>query len=57
MEAARMKPGSLFLRTGSVLPESLNLPAEEACDGWMLLRSNGMHRVVAKVRASSWHFM
>jgi hypothetical protein len=52
-----MKPGSLFLRTGSVLPESLNLPAEEACDGWMLLRSNGMHRVVAKVRASSWHFM
>ncbi len=38
-----MKPGCMFLRIGSVLLKSLNLPVEDACDGWVVLRSNGIH--------------
>ncbi len=52
-----MKRGTVFFRSGSILPESLSLSREEACDGWMFAPSNSAQEVDAKVRMSGWHFM
>jgi len=53
----RMNHSSLFLRSGSVLPNGCILQGETICDGWISVDSESVNDVDASLRAANWHFM
>lgn len=51
-----MKPHSMFLREGSVLPSGFDLSQEKFIENWMSIRDTTAFALDVKVRAAGWHF-
>jgi gentisate 1,2-dioxygenase len=47
----------MFLRTGCVLPDGLDLKQEEFCGTWKTVENIMPSALDAKVRNAGWHFM
>jgi hypothetical protein len=51
-----VKPHSMFLREGSVLPSGFDLSQEKFIENWMSIRDTTPFALDIKVRAAGWHF-
>ena len=51
-----MKPHSMFLREGSVLPSGFDLRQEKFIENWMSIRDTTAFALDIKVRAAGGHF-
>lgn len=47
----------MFLRTGCVLPDELDLTQEQFCGTWMSVKDTMAAGLDLKVRNAGWHFM
>lgn len=47
----------MFLRTGCVLPDGLDLIQEQFCGPWMSVKDTMAAALDLKVRKAGWHFM
>ncbi len=52
-----MKPHTMFLRTGCVLPDGLNVIQEQFCGTWVSVKDMMAAALDLKVRNADWHFM
>jgi len=47
----------MFLRTGCLLPDGLDLIQEQFCETWMSVEETTSTALDVKVRSTGWHFM
>ena len=52
-----MKPHTVFLRSGCILPDRFDLRQEPFCDGWTETLGAPVSEVDARIRKAGWHFM
>lgn len=52
-----MKPHTIFLRTGCILPDGLNLVQEQFSETWLSVEGTTSAVLDEKIRAVGWHFM
>ena len=52
-----MKSHTIFLRTGCILPDGLNLVQEQFSETWMSVADTTSTVLDEKIRAVGWHFM
>jgi len=57
VKAASVKPHTIFLRAGGVLPDEFNLTQEQFCKTWTSIEDTTPAAIDEKVRAAGWHFM
>jgi hypothetical protein len=56
-KTASMKPHSVFLRTGCLLPGRIDLRQEQFCEKWMSVEDTTASALDVKIRNAGWHFM
>ena len=52
-----MKLGAMFLRTGCVLPDGLDLTQTRFSEKWMLVENATAATLDIRIRNAGWHFM
>jgi hypothetical protein len=52
-----MTPHTVFLRTGCILPNGVELPQEPVGQGWNMVKELLASVLDRKIRAVGWHFM
>ena len=52
-----MKPGTVFLREGCILPDGFDLRREPFSKGWTEAIGMGVSQLDAGIRNAGWHFM
>jgi hypothetical protein len=56
-KTASMKPHSVFLRKGCLLPGGIDLRQEQFCEKWMSVEDTTTSALDVKIRNAGWHFM
>jgi hypothetical protein len=56
-EAIGMKLSAMFLRTGCVLPDGLELTQRRFSENWMLVENATAATLDVRIRNAGWHFM
>jgi hypothetical protein len=48
---------TLFLRSGTVLPQDIDFAQTSFCEGWMSIGATTAHGMDAVIREAGWHFV